>query len=65
MSVLTEGKPTTFDINAAAAIRDYYVEPRCGIYYSFPNFIDYKTISSVNGPLVVLENVKVLLIIIL
>lgn len=32
MSVLTENKPTLFDINAAAAIRDYYVEPRCSIF---------------------------------
>ena len=35
-------------INAAAASRNYYVEPR----------IQYNTISGVNGPLVVLENVK-------
>jgi len=44
---------TTFDagmanINAAAATRNYFVEPR----------MDYTTISGVNGPLVVLENVK-------
>ena len=35
-------------INAAAAVRDYSVEPR----------LEYKTISAVNGPLVILENVK-------
>ncbi|DAZ94711.1 TPA: hypothetical protein N0F65_012664 [Lagenidium giganteum] len=37
-----------FQINAQAVVRDYYVEPR----------IDYRTISGVNGPLVILENVK-------
>ncbi|CAK9030180.1 V-type proton ATPase subunit B [Durusdinium trenchii] len=36
------------NINAAAATRNYFVEPR----------MDYSTISGVNGPLVVLENVK-------
>lgn len=36
------------NVNAAAASRDYFVEPR----------MDYSTISAVNGPLVVLENVK-------
>lgn len=35
-------------INAAAAVRDYSVEPR----------LEYRTISAVNGPLVILENVK-------
>ncbi|CBK24668.2 uncharacterized protein [Blastocystis hominis] len=39
---------SSFEVNAAAAMRDYYVEPR----------LDYRTISGVNGPLVVLENVK-------
>ncbi|RHY46105.1 hypothetical protein DYB30_012828, partial [Aphanomyces astaci] len=38
-----------FEVNAKAVVRDYYVEPR----------IDYRTISGVNGPLVILENVKV------
>lgn len=38
----------TANINAAAAMRDYQVEPR----------MDYRTIASVNGPLVVLDNVK-------
>lgn len=37
-----------FDINKAAALRDYSVEPR----------IQYNTITGVNGPLVVLDNVK-------
>jgi len=35
-------------VNAAAAVRDYSVDPR----------IEYRTISAVNGPLVILENVK-------
>ncbi|GAA97216.1 uncharacterized protein L969DRAFT_91935 [Mixia osmundae IAM 14324] len=35
-------------INAAAAVRRYDVKPR----------LDYRTVSAVNGPLVVLENVK-------
>jgi V-type H+-transporting ATPase subunit B len=34
--------------NAAAAVRDYHVEPR----------IEYRTIAGVQGPLVILENVK-------
>ena len=34
--------------NAAAAIRDYSVEPR----------LEYRTIAGVQGPLVILENVK-------
>lgn len=35
-------------INASAAVRDYQLEPR----------LEYKTISGVQGPLVILENVK-------
>ncbi len=35
-------------INASAAVRDYELEPR----------VEYKTISAVQGPLVILENVK-------
>ena len=35
-------------INAAAAVRDYNVEPR----------LEYRTIAGVQGPLVILENVK-------
>lgn len=31
-----------------AVVRDYYVEPR----------LEYKTIAGVNGPLVILDNVK-------
>lgn len=34
--------------NIAAAVRDYNVAPR----------IDYRTITKVDGPLVILENVK-------
>lgn len=37
-----------FQINAAAATRNYSVTPR----------IDYRTVASINGPLVVLDNVK-------
>ncbi|GBG31354.1 ATP synthase subunit beta, chloroplastic [Hondaea fermentalgiana] len=36
------------NVNASAAVRNYHVNPR----------VDYSTISAVNGPLVVLENVK-------
>ena len=35
-------------VNKDAVIRDYQVDPR----------IDYRTIKGVNGPLVILENVK-------
>ena len=35
-------------INASAAVRDYNVEPR----------IEYRTIAGVQGPLVILENIK-------
>jgi V-type H+-transporting ATPase subunit B len=35
-------------INASAAVRDYNVQPR----------LEYRTIAGVNGPLVILENVK-------
>jgi len=42
------GDVGTANVNASAAVRDYFVHPR----------IDYSTISAVNGPLVVLENVK-------
>lgn len=35
-------------INAAAVVRDYAVEPR----------LEYRTIAGVQGPLVILENVK-------
>jgi V-type H+-transporting ATPase subunit B len=37
-----------FQINAAAVTRNYSIKPR----------IDYRTVASVNGPLVVLDNVK-------
>jgi V-type H+-transporting ATPase subunit B len=46
MSILT---PTeAFGVNVAAASRDYSVEPR----------LDYRTVSGVNGPLVILDKVK-------
>jgi len=40
---------TSFAAHAAAVTRDYIVEPR----------MEYKTVSGVNGPLVILDNVKV------
>ena len=39
---------STANINAAAVVRDYKVKPR----------LDYRTIAGVNGPLVILDNVK-------
>ena len=51
---------SSFEVNAAAAMRDYYVEPRLGMELFVDEWqLDYRTISGVNGPLVVLENVKV------
>lgn len=41
-------KAETAFINASAAVRNYQLEPR----------LEYKTISGVQGPLVILENVK-------
>ena len=38
----------TFDLNAQAATRDYNITPR----------IDYRTVVKVDGPLVILDNVK-------
>lgn len=40
--------PNSFSLNAAAAVRRYDVNPR----------LDYRTVTAVNGPLVVLDNVK-------
>ncbi|KAK0545738.1 Vacuolar ATP synthase subunit B [Tilletia horrida] len=37
-----------FQLNASAAVKNYNVEPR----------VDYRTVSAVNGPLVILDNVK-------
>ena len=37
-----------FALNAKAAVQNYSVDPR----------LDYRTVSAINGPLVVLENVK-------
>lgn len=39
---------STFDLNAHAATRDYNITPR----------IDYRTVVKVDGPLVILDNVK-------
>ena len=36
------------NVNAAAAVRDYNIAPR----------IDYRTVVKVDGPLVILDNVK-------
>eukprot|EP00947_MAST-08B_sp_MAST-8B-sp1_P002525 g2525.t1 len=45
---MAAAKMAAANINAAAVVRDYQVNPR----------LDYRTISGVNGPLVILENVK-------
>ncbi|PWN51550.1 putative VMA2-H+-ATPase V1 domain 60 kd subunit, vacuolar [Violaceomyces palustris] len=37
-----------FDLNAKAAVNNYSIDPR----------LDYRTVSAINGPLVVLDNVK-------
>ncbi|WFD45071.1 Vacuolar ATP synthase subunit B [Malassezia psittaci] len=37
-----------YELNAKAAVKNYNVEPR----------LDYRTVSAINGPLVVLDNVK-------
>jgi hypothetical protein len=46
------GMATIASVNAAAALRNYKLNPR----------LDYGTISGVNGPLVILDNVKVRLL---
>jgi V-type H+-transporting ATPase subunit B len=38
----------TAAVNAAAALRDYSLQPR----------LDYRTVQGVNGPLVILDNIK-------
>jgi len=38
-----------FKLNSQAAVKNYSVDPR----------LDYRTVSAINGPLVVLDNVKV------
>jgi hypothetical protein len=43
------GNVSAASVNAAAALRNYKLHPR----------LDYGTISGVNGPLVILDNVKV------
>lgn len=37
-----------FELNSKAAVQNYNIEPR----------LDYRTVSAINGPLVVLDNVK-------
>lgn len=39
----------TAAVNSAAVVRDYVLDPR----------LEYRTVSGVNGPLVILDNVKV------
>lgn len=50
-------------IHAAAVTRDYIVEPRMSNFNNQDSveisFLDYRTVSGVNGPLVILDNVKV------
>jgi len=43
-----QGAVASYRLNAEAAARDYHVQPR----------LDYRTVSGVNGPLVILDNVK-------
>lgn len=57
-------------INAAAALRNYHVRPRLGAYNLVQGAYcvlithkDYRTVSAVNGPLVILDNVKVSVIV--
>ena len=47
----TQKRPSVAEsaVHAAAAVRDYIVDPR----------LEYRTVSGVNGPLVILDNVKV------
>ncbi len=55
-------------VHAAAALRNYHVRPRLGNHIAFWSdsiiidislLLDYRTVSAVNGPLVILDNVKV------
>lgn len=48
MSIHAMSQKDAFSVNAAAVVRDYSVKPR----------LDYRTVSGVNGPLVILDNVK-------
>ena len=48
MASMVDPNGPAFNINAAAVVREYQVEPR----------LDYRTIAGVNGPLVILDNVK-------
>ena len=58
------GKAEVFRTNSAAVTRDYIAKPRLGREFSFGtstmliDFAEYKTVSAVNGPLVILDNVK-------
>lgn len=44
-------KTAAHALHASAATRDYIIDPR----------LEYRTVSGVNGPLVILDNVKVIL----
>ena len=48
MTDAKQSEQERFELNAKAALKNYNVEPRA----------DYRTVSAINGPLVVLENVK-------
>jgi len=43
-------KIENFTVNTDAVVRDYVLKPR----------LDYRTVIGVNGPLVILDNVKVI-----
>lgn len=45
----TNSKGAAQAVHAAAVTRDYIIDPR----------LEYRTVSGVNGPLVILDNVKV------
>lgn len=45
---MAEAQNKTAALNAAAALRDYNLQPR----------LDYRTVQGVNGPLVILDNIK-------
>lgn len=51
-----------FTENIKAVTRDYVVKPRLGVLsiHLFTLCIDYRTVVGVNGPLVILDNVKVM-----
>lgn len=54
---MTHGAPTVHQVHKAAVTRNYAIEPRIGFYDLL--IPDYRTVSGVNGPLVILDQVKV------